>query len=54
MAMIALPIRPLPVCVALHSKADCDMAAVPSAVQSAGRCSVCHFVNVRPTMSSMM
>ena len=49
MAMTALPIQPLPV----YSKAECDMAAVPSAVQSAGRCSVCHFAHARPTMPSI-
>ena len=37
----------------LCSKADCDVAAVPSAVQSAGRCSVCRFAHARPTMPSI-
>ena len=51
-SVVAHPIQPPPVCVALLSrkKADCDVAAVPRAVQSADRCSVCHFAQARPTM----
>ena len=54
-AKTALPIQPLLVCVALLSrkKADCDVAAVPSAVQPAGRCSVYHIAHARPTMPSI-
>ena len=59
MAKRALPIQPPLVCVALVRRkyfltADCDLAAVPSAVQSAGRCSVCHFAHARPTMPSVI
>ena len=49
MAMTALLIQPHQSAL-LCSKADCDVAAVPSAVQSAGRCSVCHFAHARSTM----
>ena len=55
MAKTALPIQPPFVCVALLSrkKAECDLAAVPSAVRFACRCCVCLFAHARPTMPSI-
>ena len=55
MANTALPIQPPFICLAFVciKKAECDLAAVPSAVQSAGRYSVCHFAHFRPTMPSI-
>ena len=54
MAMIQLPL----VCVALLSrkyclKAECNLAAVRSGVQSAGPSSFCHFAHAPPTMPSI-
>ena len=53
MANTALPISSSLRYSAQYKKADCDLAAVPSAVHSVGRCSISHFAHARPTKPSI-